>query len=834
MATDNGNGTVTVVSGDTLSAIASKYGTTVDEIAKLNPSITNVNKIYTGQIIRVSSSAASTTTPSTPATATRPVVDKWGLVSNSDRELYAGWTFDKHNNVDHYEYIWYYSWGVGVAMESHGTTTSLSCTYSAPDYATHVSFIVRAVAKTDKDSKGNEIARFPTTAFSETKTYWYKDNPPKTPPVPDVEIKDYTLTATLDDLEDLNAEYIEFHVYQDNGHIVAHTDSPHVPIVTYHASFTCTIEPGHDYKVQARAWRGELHSDWSGYSGNQGTAPAASGGITVLRANSTNSVYLEWQPVGNAETYDIEYATKKEYFDSSDQTQTISGIETNTYIKTGLEIGQEYFFRVRAVNDNGHSDWTASKSIILGKKPSPPTTWSSTTKAIVGEPLTLYWVHNSEDGSKEVSAKLHLSMNGMYVEPFVIEKEETPEDEPDKTSSWSFNTSNYPEGTTFKWAVQTCGITGEYSDESIWREVVVYAKPTLILNLLDLNGSWFETLTSFPFRITGTAGPNTQKPIGWHLSITANEGYETVDHIGNKTIVNQNGVVYSRYFDIRDQLDMVLSAQDLDLYNNIRYTVKCIVTMDSGLTAEATSSFVVSWNETVWPPTASIGVNKDTYSAMIMPYCEDGDGNLVDDVILSVYRREFDGKFTEIGRYLANTRSTCIADPHPALDYARYRIVATSTTTGAVNYLDVMHPSFDKTGIIIQWDEEWADFKVTDNGIVETRPWTGSMLKLPYNIDTSEQNQSDVVLVEYIGRSHPVSYYGTQTGSSATWNVEIDANDKETIYALRRLMVWMGDVYVREPSGTGYWANVRVSFSKKHLGVVIPVTLEVTRVEGGV
>ena len=44
----------------------------------------------------------------------------------------------------------------------------------------------------------------------------------------------------------------------------------------------------------------------------------------------------------------------------------------------------------------------------------------------------------------------------------------------------------------------------------------------------------------------------------------------------------------------------------------------------------------------------------------------------------------------------------------------------------------------------------------------------------------------------------------------------------------------MGDVYVREPSGAGYWASVSVSFSKKHCDVVIPVSISVTRVEGGV
>ena len=61
-----------------------------------------------------------------------------------------------------------------------------------------------------------------------------------------------------------------------------------------------------------------------------------------------------------------------------------------------------------------------------------------------------------------------------------------------------------------------------------------------------------------------------------------------------------------------------------------------------------------------------------------------------------------------------------------------------------------------------------------------------------------------------------------------------DKNDKETIYALRRLAVYTGDVYVREPSGTGYWANISVTFPLKHLDLTIPVTFTITRVEGGV
>ena len=112
-------------------------------------------------------------------------------------------------------------------------------------------------------------------------------------------------------------------------------------------------------------------------------------------------------------------------------------------------------------------------------------------------------------------------------------------------------------------------------------------------------------------------------------------------------------------------------------------------------------------------------------------------------------------------------------------------------------------------------------------------PWSGSLLKLPYNITTSEQNSKDVSLVEYVGRKRPVSYYGTQLGESSTWSTEIPKDDKETLYAIRRLSNWTGDVYVREPSGIGYWANISVSYNTNYNSLVVPITFSIKRVEGG-
>lgn len=231
----------------------------------------------------------------------------------------------------------------------------------------------------------------------------------------------------------------------------------------------------------------------------------------------------------------------------------------------------------------------------------------------------------------------------------------------------------------------------------------------------------------------------------------------------------------------------------------------------------------------------SIWQGKDNKGNTVQYYEYVGEEELVEDITLAVYRREFDGSFTEIGSNLLNLKKTFVTDPHPSLDFARYRIVAQENSTGAISYVDTAAYPIQEKAIIIQWDEHWSEFDVDDDGEeLEQKPWTGSLLRLPYNIDVSNKNSSDVTLANFVGRKHPVSYYGTQLGETATWNTEIPMYDKDTLYGLRRLSVYMGDVYVREPSGSGYWANIAVTFSQTHRETVIPVSFDITRVEGGV
>lgn len=818
------NITYTVVKGDKLGTIAKRFNTTVDELVRLN-NIQNKNLIRVGQVLIISTDDPSETVTEPTNLTSKPIITNFGLQADTERTIFATWSWDKEHTKE-YETKWYYDTGDGIwFIGSDSTASDRQSIYNAPENAIRVRFVVRPVS--ESRTVNNQETKYWVAQWSTEEIYSFSENPPVTPPVPDVEIKDYTLTATLDNIDKLNATHIEFQVYNDNAHIFS---SGIVAIVTYHAAYSCTIEAGSEYKVCCRSIRGNLRSEWSQFSSNAITKPTASAGITECRATSETSVYLAWEPVANATSYDLEYTTEQRYFDGSDKTTTVSNIETSHYEKTGLESGDEYFFRVRAVNEKGTSAWSEAKSIVIGKTPAAPTTWSSTTTGIVGDSVTLYWTHNAEDGSAQTYAEVELYI-GEIKEIHTINT--VDEEDDDKTMHFVISTANYTEGTKILWRVRTAGVTKTYGDWSIQRSIDIYTPPTLVLRVTDYNAQTLEILTAFPFLVSAKAGPVTQKPISYHLVVISNSIYETIDSVGNVKMVNAGQEVYSKHFDTEDELLVEMSAGNIDLENNISYTIKCVVSMNSGLTAEASSMFTVAWADILCEPNAEISINRKSLTASIRPYCLDENFELAEGVTLSVYRRDYDGSFTELATGVPNNSYTFVTDPHPSLDLARYRIVAITESTGAVSYYDVPGYPVGETAIIIQWDEDWSDFDVTNEDPLEQPTWAGSMLKLPYNVDVSDSYSMDVSFVQYIGRKRPVTYYGTQLGESGTWNVAIPATDRETLYALRRLAIWTGDVYVREPSGTGYNANVSVSFSKKHRDLTIPVTINVTRVEGG-
>lgn len=446
------------------------------------------------------------------------------------------------------------------------------------------------------------------------------------------------------------------------------------------------------------------------------------------------------------------------------------------------------------------------------------------------------------------------------------------------------------------WKVQTQGVYEEYSDWSETRTITVYQPPTVNI---DTTYSWlwdefnfntdrtddqslYRTIFTYPVRLAISSSPLTQTPLSYHLTIIADEEYTSHDEYGNEITIAEGTEIYSGFYDISEHnFTTELTPNDVMLEDGVNYTAKILVYMDSGLSAEDEATFETIFPEEEYSPEIlDVEINEEDWSAMIYPVCHylseiiedsndvvnvsgianldeydrlvfndtvtmDTDDTLVlgsinlPNVTLDIYRIEANGNYVKINEEpIPNDGSVGVPDPHPALDYARYRVVARTPNSSRISYEDYYAWEVGCSSIVIQWNDSWNEFEYmnVDNGdflVEDDDPLHSAILILPYNIDVSESYTPDTAMVEYIGRKYPVSYYGTQRGQSASWSTEIPADDEVTLNTLRRLADWMGDVYVREPTGTGYWAHITVSMSLKHKDVLIPVSLSVSRVEGG-
>jgi hypothetical protein len=754
---------------------------------------------------------------------------KVDLQKGSDNTLYASWSFKK-KHIDHFAISWYYFTGNNVWFSgSSSNVTVKNATYSVPSNATKVKVTVKPVSEKKSKKEKNKTIKVPYwKGVNASKQYQMSKTPPETPSTPTVSVNGYKLSAILDTQDSLT-DAVEFYIISGNKKIVSSIVS--LNKTSRRASYSYQITPGSKYRVRCRAVnyvgsgkkKSKVYSGWSEYSSEVTTIPDVNGGV-VCSVESDTSVKVSWDKNKTAASYEVQYTTNRSYFDSSSEVSSVAVEVPYAYI-TGLDTGYTYYFRVRSVNDQGESGWSTIVSVVLGSTPTAPTTWSSTTTAVVGESVILYWVHNCEDGSKQSGYEVEITVNG------VADVKSEGAENNEETYSYPLDLSMYKDGADILWRVRTKGVTDSYGEWSVQREIKLYAMASLGLQL----GSDDKVLRGFPYTITAEAGPQSQKPMGYHISITANESYETNDEVGETVWVNEGEEIYSKRVDDSEHShEFNLSAGDIYLENDKSYKVIVTVSMDSGLTAESNDIFTVEWNDDRYEPDVSIVIT-EALTANISPVCrriDDELEELVEGVTLSVYRREYDGSFTEIASGLENDGSVTVVDPHPSLYYAGYRVVVLDLSNGTVDFEDFPGEPVLESSIVIQWNESWRPLDFSEEDAEELPTLTASMVKLPYNVDITENHDPDVALVEYTGRRNPVSYYGTQRGESATWSAEIDKEDMDTISALRRLSTWAGDVYVREPSGIGYWAQVTVSMTINHCELTVPVTLTIKRVEG--
>lgn len=92
--------TYTVVGGDTLTAIATKCGTTISSILALNTQIINANLIYVGQVLKLSGTVTTTPTPGTTYSGNAYITISSTSAKPGDTIVVKAFNFPKNASID--------------------------------------------------------------------------------------------------------------------------------------------------------------------------------------------------------------------------------------------------------------------------------------------------------------------------------------------------------------------------------------------------------------------------------------------------------------------------------------------------------------------------------------------------------------------------------------------------------------------------------------------------------------------------------------------------------------------------------------------------------------
>jgi len=754
----------------------------------------------------------------------RPTITDHGIQSGTERTCYAKWKWTKTNTDRFIARWWYVSGGVvfaGNVEEIDGTDAKQSI-YDAPYNATQVRFKVIPIAKKHK-VKGKNVAYWTADYSTLIKINTSSSNLPEPPPTPSVSISAYKLTASLNNLQGLHADHVQFQII-NNGKVYKTINAK---MKTWAASCSCTVPANSTIKVHARTYKGKNYSTFSGYSNDYLTPPTKPSGFVSYYALSNQSVFLDWKNVGAA-SYTIEYTDNKAYFDSNPQGVRSVTVQNVGHAEIGsLESGKRWYFRVKANNSAGSSGWTNIINILLGSPPEAPTTWCFQSYATPAEQTTIYWTHNAVDGSAQTKAQVRYRITGGELQYVTINGAD---------ATYSIDNTSYTDGNIIRWQVQTAGVYAESGSTvyGAWSPTKTYTviEPTSVSIDCD------DELNTYPFNIQVSGSPLSHV-LGYNLSIVSLSDYDYTDDLGNVHHTSIGDEVFNRYFpSAESDLDYDLTFLDADLENNCDYKIVATVASIYGEAVSTEAEFSVLLADEEYEIDAEILVDEDSLTASIHPYATDPDtGDLVTGIKLAVYRREFNGRLVNIqsgeDTYVDNEAEQFVTDPHPSLDFARYRVVAVSESTGLSTFEDIPAYPIGEENIVIQWDEQWSGFDAGVEDELEEPSWSGSMIKIGYDINISEEYTKDSELIKYAGRTDPVSYYGTNMDTKSTWSAAIITLDPDLLYQLRRLANYTGDVYVREPSGVGYWANVQVDIQKDQISPVARVSLDVQKVEGG-
>ena len=542
-----------------------------------------------------------------------------------------------------------------------------------------------------------------------------------------------------------------------------------------------TTSAGHAYTYRVRLElvpdAGEaymLASSWvtSSATYNSPVAPTAISGSRI----AANTVRVTLTNTASTST-GIEVQASTDASDWSGAiSQTASGAGVTSVDVTGL--AGIYYFRARNTRGALVSSWSPISAAVATLTPPAAPTLIAPNQAVwnIATPAVTYkWAHNPIDGSAQTAAELQTSTDGGST--WTTYTETTAQQ---RTVTYS----GADVGNTITWRVRTKGADASWGAYSSAKSFLIAQSPSVTITLEDSNGN------------DVTNGTLTDMPLVYILTVNDASG-----------TVASASVSIGGYTEDATALTGQIAASEFLPLDGTTYTFTATVQSTSTLTGtgsvSVTTSFVMPQGSTL-DVTDAEGV--ETLTVALVP-AEPGETAAVS---ISVYR-EYGGQLVLLADGLSDGDS--ITDLYAPLNVDFAYIVATFSAAGIAR-----QTRFNQRIKCSKW-------LVVYNGKVASAIWNPAgdiQLKRPQR-----------TLVQYIGRTYPVSYDGTALADerSMSW-VLLSESERD---AFMDLMKDGGTGVYKSGDGAVFMAVFDVKFSPEYTtrNRYGSVSLSITRTESG-
>lgn len=569
----------------------------------------------------------------------------------------------------------------------------------------------------------------------------------------------------------------------------------------------------------------------SGITWGAGAVPKAPENVAVTATDATGVLRVNWNWTWTeATSAEISWSQNPYAWESNEQpaTYTVSNANASQWYITGLDVGVEWYVRVRLAKGSGdellYGPYSEAIRVSLASAPSVPTLVLSDAVIPGDGTVTASWAYVSTDGTAQAYAEIctaTLSQSGITYGDTIATTETAQHIDINAAKvGWTV-------GETYLLCLRVVSASGRTSDdwsapvalaiaEPLTAEITQTSLTSVVVPEDEEEGTteMVTALADMPLTITVTGAGNTgittvaiERAESYYLerpderNFTGHEG-ETV------ALIQQTGEA---------QITIDDSALIGSLDDGAKYRIVATVSDELGQSAEATQDFEVRWTHQALIPTATIEADNNFKVMKITPVAPEGveTGDTCDIYRLSVDRPELIYPGAEFG--------TTYVDPYPALgEMGGHRIVFRTANGDYITEDNTL---------------AWTDYTAEDGDTIETMfnliDFGGNQVAVMYDIELSSAWDKDFEETQYLGGhvtgdwNQAVSRTGSVQGSLVT------TQDQDTIQALRRLADYPGICHVRTRDGSSYAADVQVNESRDMGKDVVrsEFSLAITRVD---